>query len=107
MPLIKGTLDILVLKALSWGPMHGFEVTSWIEGRSDGHLAVDDGALFQALHRMEERRLIAADWGLTQNNRRARYYRLTSAGRVHLRTESERLSQYAKALTTLLAARTI
>ena len=105
MSLLKGTLDVLVLKALSWGPMHGFEITTWLEDRSDVHVAVDDGALFQALHRMEERRLIVAEWGLTEKNRRARYYRLTSAGRAHLRAESENLTRYARALTTILAAR--
>ena len=103
MALLKGTLDVLVLKALAWAPMHGFEITCWLEERSGGHLEVDDGALFQALHRMEERALIAAEWGVTDNNRRARYYRLTAAGRAHLRTEGARLAQYAEALTAILA----
>ena len=102
---LKGTLDVLVLKALSWRPLHGFEITSWLEERSGGPLNVDDAALFQALHRMEERGLIAAEWGVTENNRRARYYRLTPRGRSHLRAESTALTQYARALTTILAAR--
>jgi transcriptional regulator len=105
MTLLKGTLDVLVLKALSWGPMHGFEITNWLDERSDGDVAVDDGALFQALHRMEERKLIVAEWALTPNNRRARYYRLTSTGRAHLRSESEKLTRYARALTAILAQR--
>jgi PadR family transcriptional regulator PadR len=105
MTLLKGTLDILVLKALSWGPMHGFEITAWIEDRSDQRLAVEDGALFQALHRMEERRLITAEWGVTDKNRRARYYRMTAAGKAHLKAESARLSGYAEALRAILAAR--
>ena len=105
MALLKGTLDVLVLKALSWAPMHGFEITRWIEERSAGHLEVDDGALFQALHRMEERGLIGAEWGLSENNRRAKYYRLTPAGRAHLRSEGTRLARYAEALTAILAAR--
>ena len=105
MALLKGTLDVLVLKALSWAPMHGFEITCWLEDRSGGHLEVDDGALFQALHRMEERGLIAAEWGVTDNSRRARYYRLTAAGRAHLRTEGAKLARYAEALTSILAAR--
>ena len=67
-PLLKGTLDVLVLKALSWNAMHGFEITVWLEDHSAGHLAVDDGALYQALHRMEERGLISAEWGITENN---------------------------------------
>jgi PadR family transcriptional regulator PadR len=105
LPLLKGTLDILVLKALSWGPMHGFEVASWLEDRSRGSLDVDDGALYFALHRMEERGLIASEWRLTDNNRRARYYSLRAAGRAHLRAEGANLERYAKALTTILAAR--
>jgi transcriptional regulator len=105
MTLLKGTLDVLVLKALSWTPLHGFEITTWLEERSGGHLTVDDAALFQALHRMEERGLIAADWGVTENNRRARYYSLTARGRSHLKTQAAALTRYARTLTTILAAR--
>jgi transcriptional regulator len=105
LPLLKGTLDILVLKALSWGPMHGFEVAAWLEDRSRGSLDVDDGALYYALHRMEERGLIASEWRLTDNNRRARYYSVRPAGRAHLRAEGANLERYARALTTILAAR--
>jgi transcriptional regulator len=103
--LIKGTLDVLVLKTLSWGPMHGFEITSWLEERSGGRLSVDDAALLQALHRMEERGLIAAEWGVTENNRRARYYTLTSVGRVHLKEETAQMKEYVDALTSVLDAR--
>jgi len=102
--LLKGTLDVLVLKALSWGPMHGFEITSWLEGRSGGRLMVEDAALLQALHRMEERDLLEAEWGVAKNARRARYYRLTTAGRAHLRAESEKLVDHVDALTTVLPA---
>ena len=105
MTLLKGTLDVLVLKALSWTPLHGFEITSWLEERSGGQLEVDDAALFQALHRMEERGLITAEWGVTDNNRRARYYSLTPRGRAYLKSEGAALTQYARALTTILAAR--
>jgi PadR family transcriptional regulator, regulatory protein PadR len=104
-PLLKGTLDVLVLKALSWGAMHGFEITVWLEDHSAGHLAVDDGALYQALHRMEVRRLIAAEWGITENNRRARYYKLTATGRAHLRSESASLVRYARTVMSILAER--
>jgi transcriptional regulator len=103
LPLIKGTLDVLVLKALTWGAMHGFEVAVWLENHSGGELAVDDGALYQALHRMEERRLIVAEWGVTDNNRRARYYRLTATGRSHLRAESASLVRYARTVMAILA----
>ncbi|HEY3933971.1 MAG TPA: PadR family transcriptional regulator [Gemmatimonadales bacterium] len=102
-PLLKGTLDVLVLKALSWGPMHGFEITVWLEGHSGGFLAVDDGALYQALHRMEARGLIRADWGITDNNRRARYYSVTAAGRVYLRRASATLTRYAHTVVAILA----
>ncbi len=104
MALLKGTLDVLVLKALSWGPMHAFEIASWLEERSNGRLRIQDAALLQALHRMEERKLLIADWGTTRNDRRARYYRLSAAGRAHLRSESERLVEHVGALTTILTA---
>ena len=103
-PLVKGTLDALVLKALSWGEMHGFEITSWLEDRSDGRLGVEDSALYQALHRLEARRLITADWGLTDNNRRARFYSLTTNGRAHLRAETENWLDYSGAVTAVLTA---
>ncbi|MEO8623302.1 MAG: helix-turn-helix transcriptional regulator [bacterium] len=107
MALLKGTLDVLVLKALSWGPMHGFEITTWLEDRSDGLLIVGDAALLQALHRMEERTLISAAWGVTKNDRRARYYEMTVRGRAHLRAESLALTEHVAVLTTVLAARTV
>jgi PadR family transcriptional regulator PadR len=99
---VKGTLDVLVLKALAWAPMHGFEITSWLEARSAGRLEVDDSALYQALYRMEHRGLIDAEWGVTENNRRARYYRVTVAGRAHLRAETERWLQYSETVTGIL-----
>jgi transcriptional regulator len=106
MALIKGTVDVLVLKTLSWGPMHAFEITAWLEERSTGRLNVEDAALMQALHRMEERGLLAAEWGITPKGRRARYYRLTSVGRAHLQEETTRLADYVDALTAVLTART-
>ena len=106
MALLKGTLDVLVLKALSWGPMHGFEIIQWLDERSGGRLNVVDAALLQALHRMEERKLITAEWGVTRNDRRARYYRMTASGRAHLRRESEALTDHVAALRTILAAQT-
>jgi transcriptional regulator len=105
-PLLKGTLDVLVLKALTFGPRHGFEIAAWLDDRSVGVFTVDDGALYYALHRMEERGLIDSEWGLTDTSRRARYYRLRPAGRAYLRTEGEHLARYARALTAVLAAGT-
>ena len=107
MPILRGTLDILVLKALSWVPMHGAEITAWLEDRTGGEVVIVDAALLQALHRMEERNLISAAWGVTENGRRARYYQLTAAGRATLRAESDALVQHLNALTAVLTARTL
>jgi transcriptional regulator len=103
--LLRGTLDVLVLKALSWTSLHAFEIVTWLEHRSSGHLEIEDAALLQALHRMEEKKLISADWGVTSNGRRARYYRITTAGRAHLRAESAKLDRHFAVLRTILAAR--
>ena len=105
MPLLKGTLDVLVLKALSFGPRHGFEITRWIEDSSDGEFPIEPAALLQALHRLEERRLLTAAWGITENNRRARYYSLSPAGRAHLRAETASLRSSVAALAAILDAR--
>ena len=102
--LVKGTLDILVLKALSWSPMHGFEITRWLEDRSGGTLEVNDSALYQALYRLEERGLVKADWGITENNRRARYYAIRPSGRRHLADETERFLRYAGTVSGILTA---
>lgn len=104
LPLVKGTLDILVLKALTWCPMHGFEIVTWLEGRSAGMLGVQDSALYQALYRLEARGLAAADWGVTANNQRARYYRITDAGRRHLAAETTQWTRYAETVSAILAA---
>ena len=104
MALLKGTLDALVLKALSFGPRHGFEIIRWIEDGSRGEFAVESAALLQALHRLEERRLLSGAWGVTENNRRARYYSLTPAGRAQLRAETAALTSSVAALRALLAA---
>ncbi|MFL5617231.1 MAG: PadR family transcriptional regulator [Gemmatimonadaceae bacterium] len=99
---VKGTLDVLVLKALAWGPMHGFEVAAWLEQNSGGALALDDSGLYQALYRLEGRKLIAAEWGVTENNRRARYYRISRAGRAHLASETATWVRYATTVTRIL-----
>ncbi|HEY7860105.1 MAG TPA: helix-turn-helix transcriptional regulator, partial [Gemmatimonadaceae bacterium] len=84
--------------------MHGFEITSWIEDRTHGALGIDDSALYQALHRMEERGWLVTEWGVTENNRRARYYSLTRAGRAHLAAETTRWVRYAQIVTAVLTA---
>jgi PadR family transcriptional regulator len=103
--LIRGTLDVLALKSLSWTPMHAFEIIAWLGERSDGELDVDGPALIQALHRMEEKRLVAGEWGTTKNGRRARYYRMTAAGRAYLRDESAKLAADTGTLMTVLRAK--
>ena len=105
MALLKGTLDVLVLKALSKTPMHGFEITRWIDDGSRGEFEIEAAALLQSLHRLEERRLVAAAWGTTENNRQARYYSLTAAGRAHLRAETAALKSSVAALSAILDAR--
>ncbi len=99
---VKGTLDVLVLRALARRAMHGFEVATWLEERSDRALDLDDSALYQALYRLEQRGLITAEWGVTANNRRARYYGLTDAGVDHLRQETAVWLRYAATVTRIL-----
>ena len=101
--LVRGTLDVLVLKALSWSPMHGFEITCWLEERSAQRIEVEDSALYHALNRLEGRGLIDAEWGITENNRRARYYSLTAAGRAHLAEQTTQWLQYADTLKRILS----
>ena len=103
-PLVRGTLDVLVLRALNWGPMHGFEITTWLEERSGGKLDVEDGALYHALVRLEERGAIEADWGETDNGRRARYYKLTAIGKANLKAETAKWLEYAEAVTGVLTS---
>jgi transcriptional regulator len=103
LPVVKGTLDVLVLRALAWSAMHGFEITAHLERESGGALDIDDSALYQALYRLEARGHVAAEWGVTANNRRARYYALTPAGRAHLRAETARWLRYSKVVTAILA----
>lgn len=104
LPVLKGTLDLLVLRALNWTPMHGYEITSWLERAGNGALEFEDSALYQAVYRLEERGLLAAEWGVTENNRRARYYKITPAGRAHLRAETKSWMQYAQTVTGILTA---
>ena len=102
--LIQGTLDVMILKALSWGPMHGFAVAKWIRLTTEGVLQIEDGALYPALHRMEFRGLIDADWDLTENKRRAKYYRLTTKGRQQLRARASSWDRYSSAVSKVLHA---
>jgi PadR family transcriptional regulator, regulatory protein PadR len=102
--LLQGTLDVLVLKTLSWGPRHGYHIARWIKDTTEAELQVEDRALYVALHRMEERGWLESEWAVTENNRKAKYYRLTREGRRELTTRSERWSRYAAAVSRVLEA---
>jgi len=102
--LLQGTLDVLVLKALKHGPRHGYAVARWIAGTSGDTLAVEEGALYTSLHRLERRGWVASEWGQSENNRRAKYYRLTPSGKRELRRQTERWQDYAAAIDRVLAA---
>ena len=104
--LLQGTLDVLVLKALVFGPRHGYAVARWIKATSDDALTVEDRALYVALHRLEDRGWVSAEWGLSENNRKAKYYRLTAAGRRQLGAETARWTRYAEAVFKVLDATT-
>lgn len=99
---LKGTLDVLVLKALTWQTMHGFEITAWLENQSHRRLALEDAALYQALYRLEKRGLVAASWGVTDANRRARYYEITKSGRVSLTAQTAQWVRYAQTMNDIL-----
>lgn len=98
----QGTLDLLVLKALTGGAMHGYSVLGWLRERTDGELRIEDAALYPALHRMEARGWIESEWGLSENNRRAKFYQLTAAGRKELRAEAESWGRYVEMVAKVL-----
>jgi transcriptional regulator len=100
---VKGTLDLKILKTLSWGPSHGYGIARWIEACSDDALSVEEGSLYPALHRLEERGLVLAEWGTTELNRRAKFYRLTAAGKKQLRASELHWASFAAALGKVLA----
>ena len=102
--ILRGTLDLLILRALSWGPAHGYGVARWIEQATEDVLQVEEGSLYPALHRLEERDWIEAEWGVSENNRKAKFYRLTPAGRRQLRAETASWTQFANAVFAALAA---
>jgi transcriptional regulator len=100
--LLQGTGDLLILQALRTGPAHGYAVSRWIRERTDGVLATEDAALYQALHRLEGKGLISSQWGVSEHNRRARYYSLTPAGRRQLRSEVSTWRRYAAAMLKVI-----
>ena len=102
--LLHGTLDVLVLKALSLGPLHGYAVAEWIEQRGGGDLVIVDAALYKALHRLEDAEAVESEWGVSENNRKAKYYSLTPRGRAQLRAEAATWRRYASAVGRILEA---
>lgn len=101
--LLQGSLDMLVLKSLTGGEKHGYQVARWLEEVTDAVLTLEEGTLYPALHRLHRRELVEAEWGVSENNRRAKYYRLTAAGRRELAAETERWSLFSSAVSQALA----
>jgi transcriptional regulator len=102
--LLRGTLDLLILKTLSWGTMHGLAVLRWIEQATGDRLQIEEGALYPALHRLEQRGWLEAEWGYTEKNRKAKFYRLTPAGRRQLTAELSKWARYTEAVDLVLTA---
>lgn len=102
--LIQGTLNVLILKTLSWGPMNGYAIAQWVRETTAGDIALEEGALYPALHRMEHRDWIEAEWGISENNRRAKYYRLTPLGRRMLRARTDSWERLVHAVGKVLHA---
>jgi transcriptional regulator len=102
--LLRGTFDLIILKTLSWGPMHGLGVLRWIEDVTQNRLQVEEGALYPALHRLEQRAWLDAEWGYTEKNRKAKYYRLTALGRRQLTAELSKWERYTEAVGMIVTA---
>ncbi len=103
MELVQGTLDVLILRALSWAPMHGYAVSRWVRERTDGTIDINDAPLYKALHRLEHAGCVRAEWGVSENNRKARFYTLTARGRQRFRAEEAAWRRYAEAVFRALA----
>jgi transcriptional regulator len=101
---LKGTLDMMILKALSWGPMHGYGIVHWLKQTTDAALQVEDGAMYPALHRLHQKGWVSAEWGITENSRRAKYYELTRAGRLQLRRELMSWTRFSEAVAKVVNA---
>src|SRR5947207_10428026 len=100
--LVQGTVDVLLLKTLTWTSMHGYGISQWIRQRSDGALSVEDAALYQALHRLERKGWVESEWGVSGTNRKAKFYSITKAGRKQLQADVAELRTYVKALYKVL-----
>jgi PadR family transcriptional regulator, regulatory protein PadR len=100
--LMQGTVDVLILKTLAWTPMHGYGVSVWLKERTNGELVVEDAALYQALHRLERKGLVESEWGVSDLNRRAKFYSITRAGRAQLKNDTAAIKRYVTALYKVL-----
>lgn len=100
--ILRGTLDVILLRTLTRGPMHGYAVSRWIRERTDDQLHIEEGALYPALHRLERKRWVESTWGYSENNRKAKYYRLTASGRRRLQVETATWQQYAMLVSRIL-----
>ncbi|MEP6832579.1 MAG: PadR family transcriptional regulator [Gemmatimonas sp.] len=102
--LLRGTFDLILLRALTWGPMHGLGILRWIESTTENGLQIEEGSLYPALHRLEQKGWLAAEWGISENNRKAKYYRLSAIGRRQLVSELQRWSRYSECVELIIAA---
>ncbi|MGV3708289.1 MAG: PadR family transcriptional regulator [Gemmatimonas sp.] len=102
--LLRGTFDLILLRALTWGPMHGLGILRWIESTTENGLQIEEGSLYPALHRLEQKKWLAAEWGISENNRKAKYYRLSALGRKQLTAELQRWSRYTAAVGMIIDA---
>jgi transcriptional regulator len=102
--LFTGSLDLIILKSLSWGPMHGYAIGRWIRTSTNEGLTIQEGALYPALHRLERKGFLTEEWGLTDTNREAKFYKLTAVGRKHLTSETVRWRDYSRVMTAALSA---
>jgi transcriptional regulator len=100
--LVQGTVDVLILKTLTWSAMHGYGISQWIRQRSDGALSLEDAALYQALHRLERKGWVESEWGVSDSNRKAKFYRITREGRRQLQSDVAELRRYVDALFKVL-----
>ena len=100
--LVQGTVDVLILKTLTWSPLHGYGISQWIRQRTDGALAVEDAALYQALHRLERKGWVESEWGTSDTNRRAKFYHITRDGKKQLQADVAALERYVEALFKVL-----
>ena len=102
----RSSLDLVILKALTWGPRHGYAIAEWIDQVTNAAILIEEGTLYPALHRLERKRWVETEWGVSENNRRAKFYRLTAAGRAQLRSETSTWLRHAEAIARALRATT-